>query len=160
MQNPFIFPPHTCRFPLIFLHNFYFYFKNNVLYGNLFDQIIYANFYKNSLFHLMLLIRGNNVECKSKRMILVHVFIYLGVRKKVKCNQRRKYSYIWVPSYKITHFIFSLYCVVVQHNNKLRTIENKQERNGVGVRCKNAELCLIDNTDEKHLKQSMVQTYP
>ena len=93
-------------------------------------------------------------------MILVHVFIYLGVRKKVKCNQQRKYSYIWVPSYKITHFIFSLYCVVVQHNNKLRTIENKQERNSVGVRCKNAELCLIDNTDEKHLKQSLVQTYP
>ena len=65
-----------------------------------------------------------------------------------------------MPSYKITHFIFSLYCVVVQHNNKLRTIENKQERNGVGVRCKNAEPGLIDNTDEKHLKQSLVQTYP
>ena len=94
-----------------------------------------------------------------EKMILVHVFIYLGVKEKVKRNQRRKYPYIWLPSYKITHFIFSLYCVVVQHNNKLRTIENKQERNGVGVRCKNAELCLIDNTDEKHLKQRLVQTY-
>ena len=40
---------------------------------------------------------------------------------------------MFVPSYKITHFIFSLYCVVVQHNNKLRTIENKQERRMVLV---------------------------
>ena len=48
-------------------------------------------------------------------------------------------------------YLARLLCVVVQHNNKLQTIENKQG-NGVGVRCKNAEFRFL-YINGKYLKQ-------
>ena len=81
---------------------------------------MYVNFHAKILFHLMLLIKGNNGKCKSKKRILLHVLIYLGVEWRYnKMNEGSIHVFLH------DHILYLvILCVVLQHNNKLQTIEN------------------------------------